>query len=298
MNYVQGDGEAIDAGAGDIEKLLCRIEPCISILLPSQFFPSNRPLLGLMLKSMIAAASSPLRPLEFLDLCRRYISAAEIDCKDASILYAGAAHSGAVYHLQQAVEKGMKAFCLALGIATPESLRNTHRTPQPLLQALKAAYLVNFERLFSNVGGKDYRRLIKQVDVVVNSEQKSLARLPFTSTRGELGISRLFATLDNISDGRQRLEDTEVQVKEAVAQCLPEYRDAALSYSTNGIGIVGIQYYILGALTFPHESYTRYPGKVLEPWDYNKELGIVQAVPELLNRVPIMIEELRRYVEC
>jgi hypothetical protein len=202
-----------------------------------------------------------------------------------------------LYHLQQAAEKGTNAFCLALGITNPHKLKSHHRSPVFLLQALNSAYLLNFERLLSNIGGKNYRRVLKQVNKTINGEPEYLARLPFGSTRGSLGIRALFDTLDNLGAGSSTIEDVERKVKEAVAECLPEFQDIALNYSTEGMGLLGVNCYLLGVLTFPHESYTRYPGGNLEPQDYNNELGIVQAVPQLLNRVPTMIEEIGQFVE-
>ena len=46
------------------------------------------------------------------------------------------------------------------------------------------------------------------------------------------------------------------------------------------------QCYIFGVLTFSHESYTRYPSGLLEPQDYTQGLGIVQAIPIIIERIP------------
>ena len=46
---------------------------------------------------------------------------------------------------------------------------------------------------------------------------------------------------------------------------------------------VQLSLYILSTITFPHESYTRYPTKDLSPKDYNLDLGIVNKFPELIK---------------
>jgi len=55
--------------------------------------------------------------------------------------------------------------------------------------------------------------------------------------------------------------------------------------------------YILGCITFAHESSTRYPGGTLNPRDYTTDLGIVQAIPELLVKTDLLFAELTNLFE-
>ena len=49
--------------------------------------------------------------------------------------------------------------------------------------------------------------------------------------------------------------------------------------------------YVLSVITFPHESFTRYPGPEMSPSDYTKQLGIVK---EALKIVKILECEQRK----
>ena len=128
----------------------------------------------------------------------------------------------------------------------------------------------------------------KEVKKLVNSDlagQQRLAKLPLRSNEREFTIEVLFKLCDQLMLINPLLEQKEDEVKKVLAKCLPEYADSIMTYSLIKYGQAAGQCYILGALTFLHENFTRYPGGYLEPQDYTKQLGIVQAVPELIERV-------------
>lgn len=64
-----------------------------------------------------------------------FLNEAERDIKSYRILYSKKIYSHAVYHFQQAVEKAMKGYCLALGILSIEEVKS-HDTPYVLLKGL------------------------------------------------------------------------------------------------------------------------------------------------------------------
>ena len=231
-----------------------------------------------------------------LEMCEKYVSAAKDDTRAAGLLDENGQIALTVYHLQQAAEKGMKSFCLAIGIANPESLRGTHRTPQPLLSILGSEFLGGMKRLFGGLAGKDYRKILRDVNRLVNNDPQLLARLSFTSTGRSLGIDRLLRTFDSLSHNQPVLEEKEDAVKGILAECLPEYRGLIMAFSGAKYGEACVQCFILGALTFPHESPTRYPGGFLEPQNYDGCLGIVQAIPALRKRTPLLIANVEGVV--
>lgn len=141
--------------------------------------------------------------------------------------------------------------------------------------------------IFSGIANKDYRRSAKEARKLVNSDlagQQQLAQLPLRSDKRELTIELLLKLCDQLMAINPLLENEE-EVKRVLARCLPEYADSIMTYSLIKYGQAAGRCYILGALTFVHENCTRYPGSYLEPQDYTKQLGIVEAAPELIEKI-------------
>jgi len=227
-----------------------------------------------------------------LDLAGKYLSIAEDDLKAAHLLR-NASSALTVYHLQQAVEKATKAFCLVAEIATPEELKeSSHRTPQPLLSLV--GKFPRMMELVKMTSGKDYRRMLKDVNLMANNEPEKLKRLQ----KGAIEI--VLKIFDAVSQSRQLLDNKEDEVKRALASCLPaeyaEVKDLFMASTWTRYGVASAQCYLLGALTFAHEGSTRYPGGLLEPQDYNPNLGIVQAILEITERTSQMLTSVREIV--
>jgi hypothetical protein len=58
-----------------------------------------------------------------------------------------------------------------------------------------------------------------------------------------------------------------------------------------------IKMYLIAAMTYPHESYTRYPDRAIKPSQYTKELGIVQVAPEVFTLVDKSLDFLSKFIE-
>ncbi|MBN2602599.1 MAG: hypothetical protein JXA91_00510 [Candidatus Thermoplasmatota archaeon] len=52
--------------------------------------------------------------------------------------------------------------------------------------------------------------------------------------------------------------------------------------------------YIIASFTFPHEQFTRYPDMEMTPFEYTKELGIVQATSMLITHLERIIVNLEK----
>ena len=246
-----------------------------------------------MMNTPFEALHSP-----FLDMCREYLAAARDDALAAEVLYNRNGQAAlTLYHIQQGIEKATKALCVAIGIATPESLRSTHRTPQPLLTALGGDFLGGRAKEFLSTIDKGYRDKLKRANVLVNNRQDELARLPFRSTSWDVGIEDLLETLDNLARHQEWFEQKEENVKRILAGCLPEYEAQILAFAEAKYGLAAPNCLVLGAITYPHESSTRYPGGPLEPHHYEGDLGIVEAIPSLLERMPSTIESVEELVD-
>ena len=245
-----------------------------------------------MMDTRVEALHSP-----FLDMCREYLAAAKDDARAAEVLYNRNGQAAlTLYHIQQGIEKATKALCLAIGVATPQTLKH-HRTPQPLLAALGEDFLGGRAKEFLSTLDKEYRDKLKRANRLVNERQDVLARLPFRSTGWDVGIEDLLDTLDNLAQQQYLFEEKEENVKRILARFLPEYEAQILAFAEAKYGQAAPNCLVLGAITFPHESSTRYPGGALERHDYEGDLGIVEALPSLLERMPSTIKGVEELVD-
>lgn len=267
-----------------IETLWLRVEPGIKKLMPEadqiDWFKTKA-----LVKRALKHVATRRDPLS-LDMADKYLAAGEADYRAAKLLFQHKELALSVYHIQQAIEKAMKAFCLSVGDVTIEQLRTTHRTPQPLLKTIEERPGSEMISLLNSLGNRDHKRAITQVKKLVNSDQQQLAKLPMKSSARVHGIEVLIKVADALLTTHPLLEQKEKEVKTIFAEYLPEYKESIVTYSLVKFGQAAGQCYILGVLTFPHESYTRYPGGFLEPQDYTQELGIVQAIPIIMERIP------------
>lgn len=273
-----------------IDNLWPRVESGIRELLPNMSELDRQRMKALVKRVLRASLQPP--DVSNLDYSEKYLSAGKPDLRAARILFEAEEFALSVYHVQQAAEKVMKAYCLGLGALTIEEVCGSHRTPQPILSKIQEWPGSEMATIVSGIANKDYRRLAKDVQKLVNSDlsgQLQLAKTPFGSDKGEFTFEALFRLSDQMMAINPLLQQKEDEVKRVLTRCLPEYTDSIMNYSLIKYGQAAGQCYIFGALTFVQESCTRYParrlGGWLEPQDYTRQLGIVQAVPDLIKRI-------------
>jgi|GEM_PF-3378538 len=233
--------------------------------------------------------STPIsRPTdEAISEAYKYLNAASTDLKACHLLFEAQVFPLAVYHLQQAVEKTTRAYTIGLGQLTPEDLK-THRTPLYVLRILGNRPQEEYAFILDSIKldiSKDttYRDNYSQVQSLINSDlvgQEDLAKLPYKANdKKELSISTLL-TLCDISTDRAVMDKT-TEALGILSMCsdidVTQFSIEKLLRPSHAITLC----YLLGAITFVHESTTRYPGSFLEPTDYTSSLGIVQALPDL-----------------
>ena len=267
-----------------IETVWRRVEPVIKKLMPGASYNDLRRV-EVLVKRALKHVTIRRDPLS-LDMADMYLAAGEADYRAADLLLQHGELALSVYHIQQAIEKAMKAFCLSVGDVTIEELRTTHRTPQPLLKIIEERPGSEMINVLNSLGNRDYKAAITQVKRLVNNDQQQLAKLPMKSSARVYGIDVLIKVAGALLTTHPLLEKKEKEVKTVFADYLPEYKESIVTYSLVKFGQAALQCYILGVLTFPHESCTRYPGGFLEPQDYTHALGIVQAIPFLIEQVP------------
>ena len=140
-----------------IDALWPRVEPGIRQLVPNM---SQVDLLRTkaLVKRVLSAS---LRPVDSstLDYADKYLVAGNLDIRAAKILFEAEQFALSVYHIQQATEKAMKAYCLGLGALTIDQVRVSHRTPQFILSTIDQWPGSEMTTIFSGIANKDYKRM-------------------------------------------------------------------------------------------------------------------------------------------
>ena len=237
---------------------------------------------------------------------------AEIDFKDSNLLYKNGSYSSAVYHLQQAIEKLVKARAMNFFRLDYSSVRKTsHNSPEVYLKLLIDPTLNKLLRQVGNlipeIDLKPLDKLDQTIKNIKRTETKvELAKMPATVLNNILDICDKIMAIDVKSIGSDFLKEQygdhfDHYLKETLTLLTPnnpvlESQISGLNLkkivegntnfiydSLNEFIITILPLYLLGLIVYPHESFTRYPEKLMNPQDYNESLGIVQVFPRIWN---------------
>ena len=240
------------------------------------------------------------------------ITNAEIDFKDSNFLYKNGSYSNAVYHLQQAIEKLVKACAMDFFRLDYSSVRKTsHISPQVYLELLMNPIL---NKLLRKVGSLIPEVDLKPLDIldqtiknIKRTETKvELAKMPATVLNNILDVCDKIMAIDVKSKGPDVLKEQsgdrfDHYLMETLRLLIPNNPDLESQISglnlkklvegntnfiydwLNEIIVTMLPLYLLGFIVYAHESFTRYPGELMNPQDYNENFGIVQVFPRIWN---------------
>jgi hypothetical protein len=245
-----------------------------------------------------------------------FIFAADEDLKTSKILYENKLYSNSIYHLQQAIEKMIKAQALKFFPLEYKSITKTsHNSPEIYLRLIKLPIVELMLRALSNtlpnldVGSLD---IIDQsiIDLKKDKTKLEIANLPNTEINALLNICSIFIELygnvdtseilkgfygDNfkpsfldmiknlISDLEMDSELNDINFEDIFDETIKDTNMAKMILITTPL-------YILGIIVYPHEAFTRYPGKSMRPENYNLDLGIVQTYPKIYKMGEIILK--------
>jgi len=212
---------------------------------------------------------------EARDYSWKFIDCAKDDIKAVELLYKNQIFSLSVYHMQQAIEKILKSYLIISGayeIKEPESFR--HNLDKMINDMMDRTDSLNYN---FNKAGKTQHPFPK--------EQLELKTLT---------IDKLF-----LLSGKQIKKFLEIGEKRmslahhAVKQ-LNEQPD-----SLAGKLLFSINYYLIPcAIIFgKHENCSRYPGLVIDPTNYSKNVGLVVMIPEIILGLKEIIMEIEQWTD-
>jgi HEPN domain-containing protein len=200
--------------------------------------------------------------------------------KSCTILYSKKMYPHAVYHFQQAVEKALKSYCLGLGIV---SKVGTHDTPYILLEGMFEK--TGMKELIRSSSEESENLIDKAWEAKKKDKQIDIAKMPFEQIKYELA---------NIDRNKTISEQLFNSMNTLVVKVKGRSQPPPLEITTLSIMV---SLYTLGAISFPHEAFTRYPDGKMSPRNYVPELGIVKAIPDMIKYLDPAIKELRQKLE-
>ena len=213
-----------------------------------------------------------------------FLNETDRDIKSCRVLCSKKIYPHAIYHFQQAVEKAMKAYCLGLGILSIEEIRG-HDTPYVLLKGLFEK--TGMKAMFKGSNSQSKILLDKAWEVKDDPVKRlGIAKMPFDQIMYELEC------IDADSQRAKLIADATQAVLFKAAQSKGVNKPA--------LPLILLTFHImpclyrLSVISFPHEAFTRYPDdEEMTPADYVSELGIVKALPKMINYLATAVKELR-----
>ena len=164
------------------------------------------------------------------------ITNAERDFKDSNLLYKNGSYSNAVYHLQQAIEKLVKAYAMFFFPLDYSSIRKTsHNSPEIYLKLLKNPILNKLLRKVGNlipeIDLKPLNKLDQTIKNIKRTETKvELAKMPATVLNNILDICDKLMAIDVKSKGSDFLKEQHGErfdhyLKDTLTLLTPYYPD-------------------------------------------------------------------------
>lgn len=249
---------------------------------------------------------------------KSFIDAAEDDLDSAKILYASGIYSTAIYHLQQTVEKLVKAYMIQFSILNKKDIKDYvgHDSPKAFFRLIERfKNCIDFVLLFLDTDHRPDSQIqsVSRIEVhnlegdLKNSKAK-IAKYDSDDIRNKLKIANasleLFVDHEKIkADISESLINLKKELYEIKTSEINRRRDEAidlidklhkkvmndsffisLKFHSNLTGL-----YILALLTYPHATFARYPNKFLSPESYDADLGIVQCFGEITKVIDKII---------
>ena len=243
------------------------------------------------------------------------------DLNVAKRLYDGRQYAQCIFHLQQAVEKTGKAYSLALGL---------EEDPKSMGHQVAPAYIKIMERFpaiaaeLDSVGVHTTQNFNETIAVLSRKRSPSVSRAAFRSEVGTFfsklsldEMAALMAAADRGSNavqfeledlkevltqkssgivGRQLSQDETIRVRQSLNRVDGELTDCASKIMGFASGLSKM--FVLSVLLDPHYISTRHPDKNLNlrPSDYVVGLGIVDAIPLLIENIEFMINGFQSFI--
>jgi HEPN domain-containing protein len=221
-----------------------------------------------------------------MERARAYFNKAKVDLKSAKILYKKKIFDNSIFFLQQSVEKAIKGYYILYSGASKRKLKEI-RHKDPLL----------FLELFRNFSTK-YLKAIKFLKPdwtpsFIDTLDKLMTYKAKFARMNKERIIKLVKILHQITKPTSDIGKgilsiyTRPDVIQSIKPAVNEERLLDDIYARYSL-------LVLAYLTFPHAISTRYCDELIDPTEYMKGLGIVDAAPDLFKELEKSIKIVER----
>ncbi len=200
-------------------------------------------------------------------------------------------YTNSMYHLQQCTEKIVKAYGLALGILNKEGLWDIkHQTPKAFIKMINEGkiklYLNSLKVLYSTLNTDT-----TMLQEVLDTKKDELALLSYKKIKLYLDLGK------KIDKALMNLK-----LDSILQNSLPNLfkslnKESTISFSLSKFSSCFVKMYLIACITYPHESYTRYPDGAIKPKQYTKDMGVVKAAPKIFEELEEPINLLENFIK-
>lgn len=236
-----------------------------------------------------------------IKLADSFISHAEADIESSKVLFNQKLYSTAVEHLHQAVEKLAKAFQFTFGILNADEARKQvcHLSPLAFTIPMKKKNFQKFIRAYSDLQPERQFTKPEDIEKQIRKRWNQVAKAPFDEIKSLAEFaSGLDESLMKILKSEKIAENTE-QLVQVLPKALQKQAKDEIFRVYNELPRVVSAYiasFVLCIATYPHFNYVRYPNSEIKPRDYNEQLGIVQAMPALMDLTSKSIDDVKHVI--
>ena len=236
-----------------------------------------------------------IRTPETIKSSRSFFTKAKVDLKGAKILYKKKIFDNSIFLLQQSVEKAAKGYFMLHSRASKSKLKEIgHKEPLLFIElfrnSLKYSDVIKFYKPdWSPDFIEGFNKLMADKAKLARMNKEIIIKLikipnQFFDPKSEAGKEilsiwdkgKLAQTIKSIVDEKGVIKD-EIVLKNVLESVYALYSLLILAY-----------------VTFFHAVSTRYPGELINPAEYKKGLGIVDAAPRIFKELDKTIKIIER----
>lgn len=227
-------------------------------------------------------------------LGEEFLKNAEDDLEVSKCLYEKEKFSLSIYHLQQSVEKTVKAGGLIFNLIPPEQLKKIgHKTPLTFLKMLEKPWVIKFVKI-AKENYPDLKTNTTEAEETIHNKHLEIAKWKKDSILNFINLPKKLKEQVELESAKNPSISQLIKIFNQFSN--RDFREV-VEFASSFVTL-----YLLSAITFPHEEFTRYPticpDKGIKPSDYQKGLGIVDSAPEIFAELENSILSLRRYTQC
>jgi len=217
---------------------------------------------------------------EIFDYAQKLVKCARIDYKVSKVLFKQKEkeYSAILYHLQQTVEKLVKAeTILRKSISIDELKEVSHKSPKVFMMGLEKA--MRNREINSFLKNKIPKDKLKEANKYLYNPKKII-----NSTKEELlAVLNFYDIFKKSGIIPEIYEEASQKIKSVKLELNMDRNETFMNL------------YFLSWITFPYSEITRYPDGKIKPYEYDKTKPIIQIIPDIIKKIEPLIKFMESY---